>query len=57
MAYTVCCAQAKERRAFNAKRILSIGGSVVAIIVLILLMTGLTSTGKTPKRADLQGTL
>ena len=46
--------QAKERRAFNVKRMLCIGGSVVAIVLLILLMTGSASKPGSGKLEDLR---
>jgi hypothetical protein len=47
--------QAKERHALNRKRFLCIGGSIAAIVVLILVMTGSAKYGSTAlgKKEDL----
>ena len=38
---TVCAVQTKSRREHNVKRALCIGGSLAAVVVLMVLMTGM----------------
>lgn len=43
--YCFLCMQMKSCQEHNVKRVLCIGGSLAAVVVLILLMTGMRSSG------------